>query len=63
MDTFDKLVEKAIKTLNENLGFNEIELADGSMRVHLVRFTPVPWYYQPAPWVTSFGYPWQYKQP
>ena len=60
MDNLDKLVEKAIKTLNENSGFNEIELSDGSMRVHLVRFTPTPWY--AAPWVPT-GYSWQYKQP
>ncbi len=29
METFDKLVEKAIRVLNENQGFNEIELSDG----------------------------------
>ena len=51
MDTFDKLIEKAIKTLNENSGFNEIELCDGSMKVHLVRFTPVP--YSPVPWFSQ----------
>lgn len=59
MDTLDKLIEKAIQTLKDNLGFNEIELSDGGTRVHLVRFTPVPWYQQAAPWDTSF----QYKQP
>ena len=45
----DELIKKAIKTLTENGGFNEIELSDGPMRVHLVRFTPVPYYYQPWP--------------
>lgn len=63
MDTIEELTEKAIKALSENLSFNEIELCDGGMRVHLVRVTPVPWYYQPGPWVTPFQYPGQYKQP
>jgi len=44
MEPFDKLVEKAIRTLNENTGFNEIELSDGNLRVHLVRFTPIPYH-------------------
>ena len=55
----DELIKKAIKTLTDNGGFNEIELSDGCLKVHLIRFTPAPYYYQPWP-VLSY---WQQNQP
>ncbi len=58
----DELIKQAIKALSENLSFNEIELCDGCMKVHLVRFTPVPWYHQPGPWPVVPGYSWEFKQ-
>lgn len=52
----DKLIEEAVKVLEENLGLNEVTLSNGANTVHLVRFTPTPaWYY------TSL-YPIQYPQ-
>jgi len=33
----DKLIEKAIKVLNENYSVNEVELSDGVSRVRVVR--------------------------
>lgn len=57
----ERLTAKAVKAL-EHGGFNEVELTDGDLKIHLVRFTPVPSFYQPAPWIPA-GYPWDYKQP
>ena len=46
----EELIKGAIKTLNENPGFNEVTLNDGKNTVHLVRFTPAPTVYYPSPW-------------
>lgn len=53
-----KLIKRAIKALEENLGFNEITLSDGKNTVHLVRFTPSP-SLQPV----NYPYPWQWISP
>jgi hypothetical protein len=42
----ERLFAKAYKVLQDTsltYSFNEIELADGDVKVHLVRFTPVPY--------------------
>ncbi len=54
----DELIERASKFLADNPNVNEIELQNGPLRVHLVRFTPIPisysgfgmpgWSFQPA---------------
>jgi hypothetical protein len=56
---FDKLIELASKALNNPGNFNEIELSDGDLKVHLVRFTPIPCYSSPplpAVWQGSWRY-------
>lgn len=47
----DNLIAKAATALQTG-SFNEIELTHGGLKVHLVRFTPTPYYPGPftAPW-------------
>jgi len=59
VETMDELILKAIKALADNGGFNEIELSDRGLKVHLIRFTPVPCYYLPWPAQSH----WPYNQP
>jgi len=42
----DRLIANAAKALQYG-GFNEVELTEGDLKVHLVRFTPVPYYSAP----------------
>ena len=39
----ERLTAKALKAL-EYGGFNEVELTEGDLKIHLVRFTPAPYY-------------------
>lgn len=47
----EELIERAKKFLEDNLSINEVELQDGSLRVHLIRFTPAPLIHQ-GQWYT-----------
>lgn len=47
----ERLTAKAAKAL-EYGAFNEVEVTDGGLKVHLVRYTPMPYY---AP-VTAAGF-------
>ena len=38
----EELIKQAVKALEENVGYNEITLSDGTNTVHLVRYTPIP---------------------
>ena len=53
---FESLLEEANKFLTEHLEYNEVELADGNIKVHVVRYTPVPITWLPP-------YQWQYSIP
>ena len=55
----EKLILKAVKALQDNMGFNEITLSDGVNTVHLVRYTPIPTYWAQTP--ISYGSPVQYQ--
>lgn len=59
MGTLAELIKKTVEALAQNSGFNEIELSDGSFKVHLVRYTPMPYYVPPA----GVSYPWPPHQP
>lgn len=42
MDSMDKLIEKALRTLERDYSVNEVELSNGVDRVRVVRNTPAP---------------------
>lgn len=53
MIDIEGLTKIAAKMLQEDMGFNEITLSDGTNTVHLVRYTPMPNIY-------SGNWQWQY---
>lgn len=56
----ERLTARAVKAL-EHGGFNEIEVTEGNLKVHLIRFTPMPYY--TAPWAGPYQYQWPPHQP
>jgi hypothetical protein len=58
----DELIRKAVQVMEENSWLNEVEVADASGRVRLVRSAPVIWYYQP-PWQPYWSAVYQYQSP
>jgi len=54
----EELIAMAVKSIAENQGFNEIELTRGEFKVHLIKFSPTPYFYQPLP-----TQPWGNTQP
>ncbi len=50
-----ELLEQAAQFLSDHPEINEVELCDGQVKVHLIRFTPSPVTY------SGWGWNWQYS--
>ena len=55
----NELLERAREFLDKNLGYNEVELTDGSLKVRLVRYTTANQYYYAHPYTVE----WQVATP